>query len=136
MTLPLPSSVADPATQQNFDRIAEQFPIQPQNLAKPASESVAAAEKLKIIRGIVNTTTTAIVKGSGFTIAKPSTGKIVITFTTPFSDTPAVTCTPGDASHIATIIEETTKEKVVTITIASTFAPNDGTFHFIAMGPR
>lgn len=49
MTLPL-QAVADPATDQNFRQIAEQFPIQPQNVAN-AFLGLAVTGKHKVAWG-------------------------------------------------------------------------------------
>lgn len=139
MTLPLPTVVRDPEVQQNLDRIAAQFPIQASNLGKPAGEVVlsGASESLKVIRGIVSTTTPTIVKGSGFTLTKSAPGRVTINFTVAFSDIPSVTFAPSDGSHISTIMsEQATASKAVTVTLSTLFEASEGIFHFIAIGPR
>lgn len=89
MTLPLPSSVSDPATQQNFDKTAEQFPIQAANIAKEAvgptalkKESVTDEKLAKpTIVGVVEAGG-AIKAGSGFTVTHSETGRYTVKLAT------------------------------------------------------
>ena len=75
MTLPLPSAVGDPATQQCLDRIAEQFPIQGSNLAKI----------LKVLNG-----TPTLVFGTGTFVFTASNLSAEVTVTHGLGKTPTI----------------------------------------------
>jgi len=94
---------------------------------------------LRIVRGTVDTNTPSIAAGAGFTVAKNTVGKVTITFTNAFSSVPSITLASRDVPgvnyqlvlHVATPTTTTFTVQVLT----QAFAPQDGTFWFIAAGP-
>lgn len=93
---------------------------------------------LKWIRGIVDTTSGAsnggVVEGSGFTLTRNSTGDVSISFTTSFSDVPAVTTTGvGDGDFTCPV--RTVTANAVRVARRLDGTPTDGVAHFIAVGP-
>lgn len=99
----------------------------------------STVEDLKVIRGIINTTTPTIVKGSGFSIGKNATGDVTVTFTAGFSDTPSVAHAAGESAGVLqtklNAAPSSTTARIL-LFVANPFAANDGLFHFIAIGPR
>lgn len=100
-----------------------------------------AAVSLAIVRGSGAGVSTDVIAGEGFTIAFPTTGQYIITFTTPFADVPAVSVTsmyPGIlamASHNG-ITLPTASGFTVFLQSRSDGSPNNGPFSFIAIGQR
>jgi hypothetical protein len=84
VTLPLPTTVDDPATQQCLDRLAQQFPIQGANLAKT----------LKVLSG-----TPTLAFGTGTFVFTASTISAEATVTHGLPKTPTVVI--GSASDPA-----------------------------------
>lgn len=106
-------------------------------------------EDLRIIRGTIGVDGTThlfvISHGSGFTISSSNNGVIYITFTTPFSNIPAVTVTPDRNGQPDTYVANLDancgcdRTKQVKIVLADVFQPTMGVqipFDFIAIGPR
>lgn len=79
MTLPLPALIKDKPTQENFDAIASQFPVQAPNMANKSVPDKALAKP--VIAGAVSAAG-AIEAGSGFTPTHPGVGEYKITLTT------------------------------------------------------
>lgn len=105
----------------------------------PGEETVeSTVENLKVIRGIVNTTTPTIVKGSGFTVTKNSTGTVTITFSAEFTDVPSVSLgvASGSFGRGGSISEATKAKAKLVVFQVSNQTEIDGEFHFIAIGPR
>jgi|GEM_PF-3072485 len=104
--------------------------------------AVGGQENLRTLRGIVSVVSTpAVVRGAGFSVARfPGvvTGNFVVSFTTPFTDIPSVTCNAytGDGTpRIVSLIDVTANS--FTIYIQTTAgALIDNSFSFIAVGPR
>jgi hypothetical protein len=108
--------------------------------AKLVRTSGTGAESgLRIIRGIVNTAAPSgsIVKGTGFSIsARTGTGDITLAFTTAFSDTPAITASPENATAAGVrLITPSASGVRLFSTNTTTGATQDNVLHFIAIGP-
>jgi len=93
----------------------------------------------RIIRGRIDTTTPTILQGAGFTVSKNQVGLVTITFSTAFGTIPAVVAmadrsvgTGGRVTFVQTV--STTQVQLGRVTIGDTY--EDGTLHFIAIGPR
>lgn len=100
----------------------------------------STVENLKVIRGVVNTTTTTPVEGAGFTLTDSGVGDMTINFSAAFSDVPAVVCEVayldgGSSAYHAVLLAATASTARVGL---NTFAGSaaEGIFHFIAVGPR
>lgn len=109
----------------------------------PSTGPTSDEPNLKFVRGIVNTASGGfIVAGSGFSVTRHGTGDLTVTFDTPFASVPAVTFgSRGDGSALGPIVahdDATARSnlsfRVEVVSIGAGFA--DGTFDFIACGPR
>ncbi|MES2996372.1 MAG: hypothetical protein V4733_06130 [Verrucomicrobiota bacterium] len=101
-----------------------------------AGTAPGGVELLGMLRGIVSTAGTTT-EGSGFTSVRNATGDYTITFTTPFTDTPAVTAIAFDAADPETVTIQTVSATSCRLRIwDETNAAVDSVFHFNVMGPR
>ena len=101
-------------------------------------QAAVGEERLRILRGRV-TSNGAISSGSGFTVSRTATGLYVITFTTAFSSTPAVTLSPSVGATGGPYNAHTNGISTVAagIRIMNGSGTNiDDNFDFIAIGPR
>lgn len=93
-------------------------------------------EALRTVRGKISSAG-AIIRGSGFTVAKTGTGKYKITFTTIFSDEPDITVMALDSGGTVFAGMDTgggTPGISAEIQFRSGATPVDATFHFICTG--
>jgi hypothetical protein len=89
-----------------------------------------------MIRGIVSSTG-LLLNGQGFTSARTTNGSYTVTFTTAFSDLPAVTATvQSGLSKLVTVTLVTTGSVQIRTFDSATETLNDLQFNFIAIGPR
>jgi hypothetical protein len=91
---------------------------------------------LRIVRGIVNTTTPTIVAGAGFSVAKNGTGDVTITFDDAFSAAPSVNATPVGVNEARAQNRNTPTTadcRIVGRNSAGTIAETE--FSFTAIGP-
>jgi hypothetical protein len=101
--------------------------------------AAAGEENLRIIRGKVSRNGD-VLAGSGFSAVRNSEGQYTITFTTPFAGTPTTVATPQylvqSDFNVAWI--DPVSSSAVNVIIINVNSGNvaDGTFHFIATGPR
>jgi hypothetical protein len=110
---------------------------------KPAVTSEPTANGLRIIQGIVDTLTNAIIEGIGFTVDAAfgdGTDQRVL-FTEAFASTPVVVCTvekSGNAAgdqRVAKLLAVGPGEVQIQV-FRTNDAKVDGIVHFIAIGPR
>lgn len=100
-----------------------------------ADSGIASDESgLKVIRGIVTTTSTTPAYGEGFTVAVNGTGNITVTFDAPFSDLPAVIATAEGAGDFACQVNSPSASSVQ-ILRRNGGTLWDGYLHFYAIGP-
>jgi subtilisin-like proprotein convertase family protein len=127
----------------SFVGIGTSTPSQPLevrgNIAMGTSGELRAAsgeENLRIIRGSV-LPDGAVFHGSGFTVARVAAGEYVVTFTTPFLDTPTVTATAATfyTLHHAIVFDEAPNRARV-VTFNASGVQTDADMNFIAIGPR
>jgi hypothetical protein len=156
----LPQVIKDGPVQQNFEKVMSELGLKLplssvsayiQTLLDDANAATARATlgtdaagaqrppagpetNLKVIRGIVNTAGAGtIVEGSGFTLTRHGTGDVTITFSTGFSNEPAITATSGNwATQIQTY--STTAVRLNNFN-TTTGAFVDAVIHFQAIGP-
>ncbi len=100
----------------------------------------SGTENLRIVRGIVNSAGT-ILEGSGFTATRTAVGRYTITFATGFTanNPPAVTVSGVGSvttTTLASLYNPVTTTAIFVRTTNAAGTETDGTFHFIAMGPR
>ena len=102
--------------------------------ALPEAGQLVTAEE--VVRGIINTSSPTITEGSGFSVVKNSTGNVSVTFTTPFSDVPAIAANAeGAGDRSAALFGATAGSVAILRSIASTGVAEDGLIHFIAYIP-
>jgi hypothetical protein len=104
--------------------------------AGPRYSVPGAEEDLKMVRGILNASGTPT-NGCCYFTTHPSTGEYTITFTTPFTGTPTVTCNAYavlNPLHIE-LINPSTTGVGIQVRDAGGNLVNSG-FHFLAIGPR
>lgn len=133
MTLSLPwdwldGADGDPvirAIQDNFERIAKQFPV--------ANEQTQTL----IVHGTVASDGT-VGTGSGFTSSTSATGTYNVAFDPPFNDTPTVVANVGQSSDSFIVVtgRTTTDADFLIKTVGATPAAIDRQFEFIAIGAR
>lgn len=129
MTLPLPTTVQDPEVQQNFDKIAQQFPVQGGNLAGVVRTSGAPT----LIWGIVSAAGATLLGSGGFTPAHTATGTYTLTWAKPPFQ-PAVVGVDATATQ-RTFSYVNTSTTLVTVVISNgTGAKEDIAFSFVAVG--
>ncbi|HZW11420.1 MAG TPA: hypothetical protein VFF69_16065 [Phycisphaerales bacterium] len=97
-------------------------------------------EDLRIVRGAIGAD--GVLYGTGFTATRLSLGRYLVTFTTPFADTPTVTATVREIAGLGTqgvIVEAggpTLTQVVFRINDHLTHDREDADVQFIAIGPR
>jgi hypothetical protein len=103
---------------------------------KANGKSVPTSDEnnLKIVRGTVSSNG-AILKGSGFTVTRDSTGLYSIYFTTPFADSPSATANIDILSGFSTVFTRSVSSKL-TVHSNDGLVAKDVPFSFIAIGPR
>jgi hypothetical protein len=94
-------------------------------------QAAAGVENLRLLRGTVSQAG-AIMSGSGFTSERLSTGRYLITFSTPFSGLPTITV---NARGIQGHSQDHTVSSVVIMTYSGSQVL-DAVFDFCLMGPR
>lgn len=99
-----------------------------------------SVEKLRIVRGTVNPSG-VIIEGSGFTATRTATGRYTVTFSTAFTTNNPPTVTLAGVGSVTVTILASLYSPVTTTTMFvrttnGAGTETDGTFHFIAMGPR
>lgn len=96
-------------------------------------------ESLKMLRGVINTTTPSISAGSGFTVAKNGTGDVTVTFTSNFpgATAPAVTVSPASATpgYRASLFTLPNGAGARILRTNEAGVASDGVVCFIAVGP-
>lgn len=96
-------------------------------------------ESLKMIRGLVNTSTPSVLSGSGFTVARNGTGDATVTFTSTFPGAtgPAVTVSAVSsvAGYVASLNSPPTGASFRVLRVDNNGALADGVVSFIAVGP-
>jgi hypothetical protein len=129
LTLPLPSSVSDPETQQDLDKIAQQFPIQAASIAKGAVTDEKLARPTII--GAVSSTGT-ITAGTGFAVKHPSTGVFEVVLTKELAANGVIlpVATIGSAGFIVLAQATPAKKTFEVNTRASATELKDGAFNF------
>lgn len=98
-------------------------------------QATASEEKLRIVRGRVDLNG-SILNGSGFTAQRLSTGVYRISFSSFFTDVPAVTCSGNYLNIDAYVIDAGQAQFDVRQFDSATNTPNDAGFSFIAAGAR
>lgn len=102
---------------------------------KVITSSTNASTGLKVIRGYVTSNGTVITAGEGFSTSRTGTGTYPITFTSAFASTPVITGMVFGAFGYFTLTALSASG--CTIQLGNTSAVNaDGSFHFVAIGPR
>lgn len=87
-----------------------------------------------MIRGTFDTTSPTILKGSGFTLTKSSTGRVTVNFSAAFSAAPTVVATGSfDITHVSA---PTTTSCLLAALTSAGAATEDTLVSFIAIGPR
>lgn len=138
MTLPLPTTVADPATQENHDRLAQQFPIQAQNIANGAVGTKAIAKASVTDEKLAKPTIVGSVKssgaveaGEGFTSEKTATGTYKVTLSTELATVGIIlpVLLSGTEAQLA-LVGSAPAKKVFTVLTGTTAALKDGAFNF------
>lgn len=121
MTLKLPTIVRDPEVQQNFDRIAMQFPIQVQNIAtgfKPVVTGNVA------VAGTVGA-------GSGFSAEKTATGIYKITLTVELATNGLIFAFSTEQNRAMRASTGIAKKVFVVNSVSFGEAPADTAFNFV-----
>ena len=103
-------------------------------------KATGAEENLRIVRGTVlfKDGAVSLVSGTGFTFSKSGTNDIDITFTSPFSSKPTITCevevppSPDNGTQILALRNVSTAGATL---IHGSFVEGNSV-HFIAIGPR
>lgn len=133
--------------QDNLDALAQLTPINTERLrdgavtsAKVGAGVPTSVEDVRIVRGIINTTTPSIDAGSGFTVSRNGTGDVTISYSTAFSAVPSVsadiaTDVLGRQAQLAQSSNNTASQTRVR-TVDGANAATEAIFHFIAIGPR
>lgn len=91
------------------------------------------------VRGAIDTTTTTILRGSGFTVAKTGAGDVTVSFNRPFAVTPVIvvgmgeSAFNGDAKLHSGTAPSGTGFRVAVLTFGGVLT--DGIFDFIAIEP-
>lgn len=94
-------------------------------------------EALRTVRGKLSSAG-AIIRGSGFTVAKTGTGKYKITFNTPFSDEPSISTTALDTGATSYCGMDTgggTPSISFEVQFRAGATAVDTSFHFTCVGP-
>lgn len=127
----LPQQVEHAPTQDNL----EQLDLR---LTKVEGAALVSTERLRVIRGIVNTTDPESIEvGTGFSISRTGVGAVTVTFDTAFSDLPVVTFgASGDGRVVRHTALPTASTFAVQVRSVSPDDPIDDRFHFMAIGPR
>ena len=129
-----------PSVQRNFEQIklfldetVEQFDKRVDDLETDAV--IAVDTRLRVAYGIVDTTSPgSVVEGTGFTVTRNGVGDVTITFTTAFSDVPAVAL--GSVGNTASLgATPTTTTAQILRYVSTTGAQADGRVTFVASGP-
>lgn len=155
--------IDDPQVRRNFDQIQLQLEGLENDIA--AAEAAAAAAlaaheadttsihgiadttklvrtsgtgletALRVIRGVITTTTPTTDAGSGFSVSRNGTGDVTISFSTAFASQPAVTfgLVSSGTESITITAQSASSVRVLCQTAAG--AATDRQFHFIAIGP-
>lgn len=134
----LPHRIPDNQTQDNFDKLDLRVSALE---ARTTGIVVALAELgLKIVRGVCATAGSgSITEGSGFTIAaRNGPGDLTLTINPAFSDVPAVTNNAiyGAGLDSFTVSRTASSIRIAIFDAATGATGTDGTFDFIAIGPR
>lgn len=93
-------------------------------------------ERLRMIRGRINGNG-AVAQGQGFSVQRQAAGQYLVTFNTPFANTPTVTVSPAQIGNvrIASAIVTGTGEFIMT-NVDPSGTRRDDPISFIAVGPR
>jgi len=94
---------------------------------------------LKIIRGMYNGGTGAVISGSGFTVTHNSTGNNTVNFTVPFSGSPSVCATlisPQNGYAVSAHISSYTNSIAEIASFNGVNTAADINVSFIAIGPN
>jgi len=89
-------------------------------------------EKLRIVRGEINSDDFSIIAGSGFTFTRNLAGNYLITFSTPFTSKITMTLVPSALGTLG--ITSCDQQLCVVFTTTPAGAPKDSGFSFIAVG--
>lgn len=101
-------------------------------------DAVGSPERLCLIRGKVSSFGN-ILAGTGFQVAHETKERYTITFSTPFTSPPVVTCTADLSAGIKLLYmvgNVSARSADVFLWHSVTEEPRDANFHFIAIGPR
>jgi hypothetical protein len=96
--------------------------------------SSVADTPLRIVRGGINPDGSRFT-GAGYSVTHTNLGTYIITFTTPFTDYPAVTVTASSSGAVASTGSLITNSAAVNI-VDALGIPADSGFYFIAIGGR
>lgn len=141
MTLPIPTTVNDPRTQQALDAISNSFPLKGGQIGKEAVGSLQLGkasvtdEKLAspVIRGQVKANGEKAL-GTGFSCEKTSAGNYKITLTNELATEGIMTLTGITSGFHAALIVTATGKKIFTVgNWNNALAQEDTPFNFMVM---
>ena len=102
-----------------------------------ASLRGGAEDYLRVIRGRIDTTTSTILEGGGFTISRTAVGRVVVTFIRAFATVPSVVATPESDTVNQTHVCKVRTVSATSVTLQRNLggvSDQDGIVTFLVVG--